>query len=260
MALDFSQMHDLLMKELRLMHYPVGMTFYYSEEEVAAAKQVYEFHTPHKPVTLCQAELGARMEGLNILFPMDKLWCKSARLCFGLKTDVDDKDIASHLKWCVDEEQAARVIASKPVLKGTPPVSMSLIPLGNLKHQPDVVHFICDNMQAYHLANDWMAVADVHPLRPNMCTNSAVCGGSLYAMLEQQANIHLACAGSYSSGKMERSEINVTIPGKHIGPMAERMKKRVEEKGGVSLTKPGQPFPGVDICQNCPLIIFKKAE
>ena len=105
-----------------------------------------------------------------------------------------------------------------------------------------------------------MAVADVHPFHPNMCVNSAVCGGSVYTMMEGQANITLACAGSYNSGKMERGEINVMIPGKHIGPMAERMKKRVEEKGGISLTRPGQPFPGVDICNNCPLITFKKAE
>lgn len=259
MSLDFKQMHDLLMKELRLMHYPVGMTFYYSEEEAAAAKKRYEFYVPNKPISLCQAELGARMEGLNIYFDMGKLWCKSARICFGLK-EIDDSDLVPHAKWCVDEEQTRRVVESKPRLAGKAPVAASLIPLGNLKGMPDLVHFICDNMQAYHLLNDWMAVADVHPFHPNMCVNSAVCGGSVYTMMEGQANITLACAGSYNSGKMERGEINVMIPGKHIGPMAERMKKRVEEKGGISLTRPGQPFPGVDICNNCPLITFKKAE
>lgn len=259
MALNFMQMHDLLMKELRLMHYPVGMTLYYSEEEAAAARERYDFHTPTKPVSLCQAELGARMQGLNVYLDPAKLWCKSARMSLGLKR-FEDSDILPHSKWCMDEEQTRRVIESKPRLKGNAPVGISLIPLGNLKETPDLVHFICDNMQAYHLANDWMAVTDTHPFHPNMCVNSAVCGGSAYAINEQQANITLACAGSYNSGKMERGEINVMIPGKHIGLMAERMQKRLDEKGGISLTRPGQPFPGIDVCNNCPLIIFKKMD
>ena len=69
----------------------------------------------------------------------------------------------------------------------------------------------------------------------------------------------LACAGSYNSGKMERGEINVMIPGAHLEGMVSRMKERVEKTGGISLTRQGQPFPGADICQNCPVIVFKKS-
>ena len=115
-------------------------------------------------------------------------------------------------------------------------------------------------MQAYHILNDWMAVRNVHPLRPVLCVNSAICGGSVFSFVEAQANLTLACAGSYNSGKMERGEINVMVPGGHIRDVAERMAARVAEKGGISLTREGRPFPGPDICQNCPLIAFRKAE
>lgn len=252
----FGHMHDFLMKELRLMHYPVGITFLSSEEKINDFKARYDFHAPSRPVTFCQAELGARMEGLNILFPMDKLWCKSARIGFGLK-DVEQSDIELHCKFCESEEQSVRVVDSKPRLTGQPPLAAVFIPLGNCLETPDVVHFCCDNMQAYHLLNDWMAVQDVHPLRPNMCVNSSVCGGTVFCMMEQQANLTLACAGSYNSGKMERGEINVLIPGQHLEGMVRRMERRVAGKGGISLTRDGHPFPGADICQNCPLIIFK---
>ena len=46
------------------------------------------------------------------------------------------------------------------------------------------------------------------------------------------------------------------IPGEHVGDMVRRMERRVADTGGVSLTRNGHPFPGADICQNCPLIVF----
>ena len=252
----FGGMHDFLMRELRLMHVPVGITFLYAEEQIEACRNRYRFYRPIRPVTFCQAELGARMEGLNILLDMGRLWCRSARIGFGLQ-NPEPADIALHRKFCESEEQTVRVLDSKPRLRTAPPLAAVLVPLGNCLDTPDVVHFCCDNMQAYHLLNDWMAVEDVHPLRPNMCVNSSLCGGTVFTMLEQQANLTLACAGSYNSGKMERGEVNVMIPGQYIEGMVHRMKCRVADKGGVSLTREGHPFPGADICQNCPLIMFK---
>jgi len=258
MERKFSQMHDFLMKELKLMHFPVGMTLLYSEEDANQFKKTHECYAPVKPLTLCQAELGARMEGLNILLEMKKLWCKSARIGFGVK-DIEAADIAAlHVRFCESEEQAETVLRSKPRLTGKPPVAIALMPLGRCTALPQVVHFCCDNMQAYHLLNDWMVVARVHPLRPNLCVNSALCGGTVFTMIEQQANLTLACAGNYNSGKMERGEINVMIPGKDIEKLVDRMVRRKEARGGVSLTKLGNPFPGIDVCQNCPLISFRK--
>lgn len=254
---DFRSMHDFLMKELRLMHVPVGIKFIFFEELLCEFKARHDFHAPAHPVTFCQAELGARMQGMNIWLDAKQLWCKSARIGLGLKT-AGPVDVRDHCKFCESEEQAARLLDSKPRLRGKAPLAVILMPLGNYRCLPDVIHFCCDNMQAYHILNDWMAVQDVHPLRPNLCANSSLCGGTVFTMNEQQANLTLACAGSYNSGKMERGEINVMIPGGHLDAVLQRMKRRVDTTGGISLTREGQPFPGADICQNCPLILFKR--
>jgi len=52
----------------------------------------------------------------------------------------------------------------------------------------------------------------------------------------------------------------VAIPGADIGLVVARLMERKAATGGASLTRSGQPFPGADICKNCPLIVFKKGE
>ncbi len=255
---NFKYMHDVFMRQLRLMHNPVGMTFVFDEDTRQKFLARHDFYAPVKQLTLCQAELGARMEGLNILLPEKNLWCRAARVGFRLQ-EADAIDLKAHQKFCQLPEQAENFIVTKPRLPRAP-LAIAMLPLGNCLEQPDVVHFCCDNMQAYHLINDWIAVTGVHPFRPNMCINSSVCGGSVYCFAEQSANLTLACAGSYNSGKMERGEINVFIPGAHIQPLFDRLESRVKTHGGASITKVGDPFPGIDVCQNCPLIIFKKLE
>jgi hypothetical protein len=66
-----------------------------------------------------------------------------------------------------------------------------------------------------------------------------------------------ACSGSYNAGKTERGEINVIIPGKQFGAVFDRLTERIAA-GSSSITRPGDGFPGADVCKNCPLIIFKK--
>jgi uncharacterized protein (DUF169 family) len=132
-------------------------------------------------------------------------------------------------------------------------------PLGDAPagRMPDVVHFYCDNMQAYHLAVDYAAATDTHPLRPMVCMSSSACGGSVFSYLERTFNFCPACSGSYNSGKTERGEVNVFIPGAHIEATVRRLLARIAACGSSALTRPGDPFPGSDICKNCPLIIFK---
>jgi len=67
-----------------------------------------------------------------------------------------------------------------------------------------------------------------------------------------------ACGGTYNSGKMERGEINVTIPGEHMEATIQRLLDRINNLGSASLTRPGDPFPGADVCKNCPMIVFRK--
>jgi len=256
---DYATMQDMLMRELRLMHTPVALKFFFDVKELAAFKANYPHYLPVAPLTFCQAEIGARMEGLTVLVERDKLGCSNARFVFGWK-EFDEGEVKSHLKYCKDLDQAQRVVQGKPRLPEKRLLAVTVAPLAQSEGEPDVVHFYCDNMQAYHIVGDWMATQDVHPFRPFMSVNSAACGGNVFAFNETQANLFLPCSGSYNSGKSERGEINVSIPGKHIEALTERMISRLQEKGGISITRLGNPFPGADICKNCPIIVFKRGD
>ena len=80
----------------------------------------------------------------------------------------------------------------------------------------------------------------------------------MWSYKEQAFNQCPPCSGSYNAGKTERGETNVFIPGSQIGKVVERLLARVSATGSSSITKPGDPFPGGDICKNCPLVLFKK--
>ncbi len=260
MPFDYSEAQEFLMRELRLMTAPVAIKYFFDEQELAAFRSRASHYVPIKPITFCQAEIGARMEDLAVLVEANKLGCSNARFVFGWK-EFDEAEVKSHIKYCQDMDQADRFVQGKPRLQGASPLlAVTVAPLGGVVEDPDIVHFYCDNMQAYHLIGDWMASQDVHPFRPSLTINSAACGGNVFSYTTQQANMFLACSGSYNSGKTERGEINVSIPFNHLPGMIARMQRRIEEKGGVSITRLGNPFPGADICKNCPLISFKKAD
>ncbi len=256
-APDFVKMQELLMRELRLMHYPVAIKYFFDQAELDAFRKDQPHYSPVKPLTFCQAEIGARMEGIAVLLEREKLGCTNAQFVFGWK-GLDEGEVKSHVKYCTDADQAKRVVEGKPRLPEGELLAVAVSPLALSVGTPDVVHFYCDNMQAYHILGDWMATQDVHPFRPSMSVNSAACGGNVFAYNEKQANLFLACSGSYNSGKTERGEINVAIPGGHMESLVARLQKRIDEKGGAAITRLGEPFPGADICKNCPLIVFKK--
>jgi uncharacterized protein (DUF169 family) len=172
---------------------------------------------------------------------------------------LDEGEVKSHLKYCNDLDQAKRVVEAKPRLPEDKLLAVSVAPLAQAAGTPDVVHFYCDNMQAYHILGDWMATRDIECFRPSMSVNSAACAGNVFSFNSGQANLFLACSGSYNSGKTERGEINVAIPGGHLEALVSRLGDRVRDKGGASITRLGEPFPGADICKNCPLIVFKKS-
>ena len=257
-TMSFPEMQRALMDELRLMHYPIAIKYFFDQAELDAFVAKAPHYLPIKPLTFCQAEIGARMEGLTVLVGKEQLGCSNAKYVFGWK-ELDAAEIKGHLKYVRDMEQAERFVKTKPRL-GRPLLAVAVSPLADAFLPPDVVHFYCDNMQAYHLVVDWMAAKDRHPLRASMTINSAACGGSVQAFNSGEANVFLACSGSYNAGKTERGEINVAIPGADIGAVVARLIERKEQTGGASLTRSGQPFPGADICKNCPLIGFKKAE
>ncbi len=253
-----AHMEKTLMDALRLYHHPVAVHFLFTDEDVEKYASENEYVTPLKPMTFCQFEIAARMQNQNVLaFPKD-LGCSNGHVSFGWK-EIDDQEIKSHIKYCVDLEQAGRFVRSKPKLKHGLIKALGVGPLGKAKTRPHVVHFYCDNMQAYHLAGDYSAANDEHPLRPALTINSAACGGTAFCYNEDTFNFCAACSGSYNAGKTERGEINVFIPGTKIEATVRRLESRMAaNNGSAAITRPGDGFPGSDICKNCPLIIFKK--
>jgi len=258
MDLSYKEMQHTLMAELRLYHFPIAVKFFFDQIEVDTFKKEHEFYTPVKPMTFCQWEIAARMKGQIVYSEQQGLGCTNSLCSFGWK-EVDDKEIKSHLKYVKDEAQAKRAVDVKPRLKAGL-IGVAVAPLGEAKFVADTVHFYCDNMQAYHLAVDWMSATDIYPMRSNITINSSACAGNVYVFNEKLANMLPACAGSYNAGKTERGEINFIVPGEHIGAMVERLLERKEKLGSSSITRPGDGFPGADICKNCPLIIFKKGK
>ncbi len=255
--MTYKEMQELLMKEMRLYHYPVAVKYFYDQAEVDHFKENAEFHVPLKAMTFCQWEIAARMKGQTVYSDLSGLGCGNAKYAFAWK-ELDEAEIKGHSKYVKDMEQAEKFVKSKPRLpEGL--IGIAVAPLGSIDgiFEPDTVHFYCDNMQAYHLAVDYAAATDTHPLRPNITMNSSACAGNVFSYLEQEFNMVPACSGSYNAGKTERGEINVMIPGKKFKAVIQRLVDRIELASS-AITKPGDGFPGQDVCKNCPLIIFKK--
>lgn len=258
MTENYRQMEEFLMRELRLYHHPVAIFWLQSETEVEAFKRDNDHAVPVKAMTFCQWEIAARMEDTTVLGTADKLGCTNARVTLGWH-EIDAGEIRSQLKYCRDQEQAERFLRAKPAMQPGSLQAVVLSPLGKAWRRPDVVHFCCDNLQAYTLACDYMAATDTHPLRTQLTMSSAACGGSVHCWQEKTFNYTTACSGSYNAGKLERGECYVFIPGEQVSSVAERLAERQARHGASSITTPGDPFPGRDVCKNCPLIIFKKA-
>jgi uncharacterized protein (DUF169 family) len=255
--IGFKEMQKILMDELRLMHYPIAVKFIFREEELKDFMEHASYYEPVKPLTFCQCEVAARMKGQTVLGTKEKLICSNAVYNFGWKA-FDDAEVKAHLKYAKDRDQAIQFVKTKPRLPEGSLKAFVVSPLANTYFTPDTVHFYCDNMQAYHLLVDYMSAMDVHPLHTNITISSAACGGNVFSYLEKTANLITACSGSYNSGKTERGEINVMIPGDQIEAAVQRLLDRIKQTGSASLTGSGDPFPGADICKNCTVIHFRK--
>jgi uncharacterized protein (DUF169 family) len=251
-------MQKVLMEELRLYHLPIAVKYLFTDAELEDFKENADYVTPVKNLTFCQWEIAARMKGQTVLALPDQLGCTNAAYVLGWR-QFSDAEVLSHLKYVKNEDQAKRFLLSKPRLEEGKLKAIIVGPLGDSYFDPDTVHFYCDNMQAYHLAVDYMAATDIHPLRTNIMMNSSACAGNIFSFLNKSANMLPACSGSYNAGKTERGEINFVIPGEHIGITVERLLERKAQCGSSAVTRPGDHFPGADICKNCSVIVFKKA-
>ena len=257
MALSYREMEDILMKELRLYHHPIAITWLFTEDEA----REFAAKTPHvrpvKPLTFCQWEIAARMQAKTVLGEKKDLDCIGAELSFGWR-DLGEKRGGFLAKHCVDADQIDRFLQVKPRLSLGEIKALAVGPLGKAQMPPHVIHFYCDTMQAYQLSVDYMAATDTPVLRPILTGSSASCGGSVFCWQEKTFNLCPACSGNFNAGKMERGEINVFIPAEHLEALVNRLLVRIAYTGASSVLRPGDPFPGADICKNCPQIVFTK--
>ncbi|MFP4369922.1 MAG: DUF169 domain-containing protein [Bacteroidota bacterium] len=255
----YEEMHDILVDGFHLMHFPVAVKFFFKDEELEEFKQNTEYYTSQRNLTFCQYEIGPRMTGQTLLVRKEHFGCTNAMYCFGWK-GFDEAEVKSHLKYCRSYDQAEKFVKSKPRLPEGTLKAIAVSPLADTYFAPDTVHFYCDNLQAYHLAVDYMAAMDIHPLKTNITINSSACSGNVYCYLEKTANMCTACSGSYNAGKTEKGELNFFVPGIHLEALINRMAERIKKHGTASITRPGDNFPGAAICKNCNLIVYKKGE
>lgn len=259
MSLSFQDMESILMDQLRLYHHPIAVTWLFTDEDVTAFRRSTPHVIPVKPLTFCQWETAARMQGKTVLGTVETLACANAQVSFGWR-EIDEREVKSQLKYCVDEVQARRFLLSKPRLPMNSVRAVAVGPLGKAALPPHVIHFYCDSVQAYHLAVDYMAATDTHPLRPQITMSSSACGGSVFCWQQKTFNHCTPCSGAYNAGKTERGETYAFIPGEQLEAVVRRLLQRIEKSGSSSVTRPGDYFPGGDICKNCPLIIFKSGD
>lgn|GEM_PF-4775702 len=122
-------------------------------------------------------------------------------------------------------------------------MAFATAPLHKAAFEPDLIHIICNVLQAYHIANDYSSATDEHPVESAMLMNSAVCGGATWTYVNQKINLVPMCNSSYTSGKTEQGEINVYIPWKKFRPTVKRLLERTSQYGGLPSPEPAKLSP-----------------
>lgn len=256
--LTYAEMADALEYLYKLDYHPVAVKFFWDREEYE--KFPAEI-VPGPKMTLCQIALAARMNDYVIKADAEKLLCGNAKTCLGFRA-ASDEEVEGHVKYTADWDWARECLLAKPMLPVGDLKGFAMAPLGKTNFEPDVVFMVVNPLQAYHILNDYIGGTKSNPtLQFNHTINSAVCGGMVWTYKEQKPNMNTMCAGSYTSGKTEKGEVNVYIPGRDIGAVAAQLIKRTAKYGGASmLGSPGQEWPGLHVCKKCPMVKFKNAD
>lgn len=254
--LSYDEAQEAFERLLKLEYHPVAIKFFKTGEEAE------EFKADKRmagKVTFCQYTAASRMTSYVLKGTIDNILCENCLTTFGV-TEPSDEEVRGHMKYVVDFEKAKQVLATKPRLTSGSMKAFLTAPLAKTPVQPDVVMFVCNVLQAYHILNDYIGAFDVHPLQFNHTVNSAVCGGTVWTYQNHKANMNTMCSGSYTSGKTEKGEVNVFIPGDQILGVAQQLLLRTEFSQGASLPYNGCEYPGMDVCKKCPMIRFKDEE
>ncbi|HUW64185.1 MAG TPA: DUF169 domain-containing protein [Spirochaetia bacterium] len=252
----YAEAQELFERLLKLDYHPVAIKFFRSAEE--ADKYKAEKKAAAK-LTFCQFTTGSRMGNYILKGTADNIMCENCLTSFGYQAGSDEEAMG-HFKYVIDKEYTKDVLETKPRFPLGEMFGFLTAPLAKTPVDPDVVMFVCNPFQAYHILNDYIGAFHVHPLHFYHTVNSAVCGGAVWSYLNQKPQMNTMCAGSYTSGKTEKGEVNVFIPGSQILDVARQLASRVEISGGASFLYNDNEWPGMDVCKKCPMVRFKDVE
>jgi len=247
---------ELFERLLKLDYHPVAVKFFRSESEYNTYPASVR---PTAKITFCQFTAASRMGNHILKGTADNIMCENCLTTFGYRAPSDEEAM-DHFKYVVDAEFVKQVLATKPRLPLGEIYGFGTAPLAKTPVDPDVVMFVCNAFQAYHILDDYIGAFHVHPLHFYHTVNSAVCGGVVWSYLNQKPEMNTMCSGSYTSGKTEKGEVNVFIPGTQILGVARQLARRTEMSGGASILNANNEWPGLDVCKKCPMVRFKEVE
>ncbi len=243
---------------LRMKYYPVAVKFFFHAAELDSFRNACEYKVPTHPFTFCHFLAASRQRGDILLMLPKGLGCTNASYVFGWK-ELDEAETNSHLKYAKDKEQAERIVRKKQRLKQDL-LAIATAPLHLSPYRPDVIHGVCDVLQAYHMGNDWSAAMDIFPFQMTMTANSSACHGVVSVFLSKRPNITPMCSGSYTAGKTEQGELNWIWPCDQLEPTVRWMLERTARDRGVSFPRTGETYPGFNMCKLCPFLIWTKPQ
>ncbi|WP_456432770.1 DUF169 domain-containing protein [Thermosulfuriphilus sp.] len=248
----FAQWQEMLFKNLKLYHYPVGIKFHFEEEDFSGLR--VDKTCKHR-LTFCQFVAFVRMSGYSTKVSRESISCVTAADVFGFRQERE-KCLKALKKFFPETGTAESFYATRPRLAPRELKGISLYPLEKLPFPADVVLIVCDTLQAGHLLDDTIAGLNQPTLSLTHKVNGAFCATAVSAYQSGGIELSLACPGAYTSGKMERGEIILYFPWSIFEKTMERLEERVN-KQGASLLPGSRDYVGLDVCGNCPLVIFK---
>jgi len=251
-CLTYETAQESFERLLKLDYHPVAIKFFASADEIKKYPSDKEARTR---LTFCQFTAASRMAGYVLKDTTDRIMCDNCLTTFGGQ-EPSDQEAKGHFKYVADHAFAREVLATKPRAPFGLIKAFLTAPLAKTPVDPDVVMFVCNPFQAYHILNDYVGACRVHPLQFYHTVNSAVCGGAVWSYLNRKPEMNTMCAGSYTSGKTEKGEVNVFIPGSQILDVARQLRRRTEISGGASVLYAGNEWPGLDVCKGCPMVRF----
>ena len=131
---------------LKTTYYPVAIKYFYSEDDLEDFKRNNDYKTAMHAYPFCHFVAASRMRGDILLGTDHETGCSNAKYVMGWKA-LDDAEIKSHLKYAKSRGQAEKFVRTKKRLpEGL--LAFATAPLHKAPFKPDVVHGVCDGLQA----------------------------------------------------------------------------------------------------------------